>query len=118
MAAWASAMELPAVIAPVVGAAMVGLTAATGLKNIAEIWKVSDSGTSSIANTSTSSSSTSSSVAGSIAQRTTTADTTTAVQTGVSSALQTTQQPQTVLVIDDVTDAISRKNTAKVSNSL
>jgi len=118
MAAWASAMELPTVIAPVVGAAMVGLTAATGLKNIAEIWKVSDSGTSSIANTSSSSSSTSSSVAGSIAQRTTTADTTTAVQTGVSSALQTTQQPQTVLVIDDVTDAINRKNTAKVSNGL
>ena len=118
MAAWASAMELGPVAGPVVGAAMVGLTAATGLKNIAEIWKVSDSGTSSIANTSTSSSSTSSSVAGSIAQRTTTADTTTAVQTGVSSALQTTQQTQTVLVIDDVTDAISRKNTAKVSNSL
>lgn len=111
-------MELPAVIAPVVGATMVGLTAATGLNNSAEIWKVSDSGTSSVANTSSSSSSTSSSVAGSIAQRTTTADTTTAVQTGVSSALQTTQQPQTVLVIDDVTDAINRKNTAKVSNGL
>ena len=118
MAAWASAMELPTVIAPVVGAAMVGLTAATGLKNIAEIWKVSDSGTSSVADTSSSSSSVSSSVAGSIAQRTTTADTTTAVQTGVSGALETTKQTQTVLVIDDVTDAISRKNTAKVSNSL
>ena len=118
MAAWASAMELGPVAGPVVGAAMVGLTAATGLKNIAEIWKVSDSGTSSVADTSSSSSSVSSSVAGSIAQRTTTADTTTAVQTGVSGALETTKQTQTVLVIDDVTDAISRKNTAKVSNSL
>ncbi|HPT40662.1 MAG TPA: hypothetical protein PLQ44_03645, partial [Candidatus Paceibacterota bacterium] len=120
MAAWKSAMDLPSFIAPVVGATMVGLTAATGLKNIAEIWKVSDSGTSSVADTSSSSSSSSvsSSVAGSIAQRTTTADTTTAVQTGVSGALETTKQTQTVLVIDDVTDAISRKNTAKVSNSL
>lgn len=119
IAAFKSMAGIP-LVGPILGAAAAAGVAVSGAKAIKDIWKVKDEGVGSVSNPVSGGSVVSvspQSVTGSLVQRSTQATQASQVQNGVSNALTDTPVQQ-VLVIDNVTDAIARKNEAKVVNSL
>ena len=121
MAAFKSTVGIP-VIGPVLAPLAAAGVIATGIKSIKDVWAVKEDGVQGVNSSAASSGGgggstpSISTATGASIMRNVSGSQTAQIEAGVSGALAKTDQ-QTVLVIDDVTEAMNRKNTAKVQNS-